>query len=714
MSRLRALPTGFWLAALVLLGAAAWSIEGLRLENWVVQTDELQYVRNAMSIADGLAIVPTIHGEHYGSFSLFAFLMAPLYAVFDTRTAFDLAHVAGALAMSSAAIPGYLLARQLTDSRLAALLAAALCISVPWFSLVTMLRTEVVAYPAFLWAILALQRSVAEPSTRHDVLALAALGLALLARTQLLAVALAYPLAIVLHETGYALRGRPRTSLRAAIARSITHHPLVAAAAALGVALAVSGAAAGALGSYEVVGRRELMPEGVWDQARWQLAIVVIAIGGIPVALAFAWMLDTVVRPPTRAAHAYASVAVTAGFALAIQASGFVIQFVEGVNYQDRYFFYVAPLILIAMVGWLTAGRRPRLATIAGAVAGALAFFWLATRHDFRPFSSYSYSPASAFNRVWYGRMDEIADALNLARSTQDFVRWGGLALCLAVPLWARRVRPRTALLIVCGAVIVFGAIQGGYIVDKIVPTQASRLATTDWVDDALPMEAHAGVFAAPVGAPWIRDHVVNDASPWWNVEFWNKRIDRAYTRGFFATGFPSLRLNVDTETGALQLPERPRPYLVSLSGRPDVGFRGRVVARQRPLELVRLERPYAADWATAGLLGASSIRPLTQAEVSVFPARTGRPRGVRLEIALQAPPRIVEPQRFWIRGERSQLSGRIEPEAVAIRRVSVCVRDDPARIRIRAGRAYVALPLGRVGLRIARIVARPDPAACG
>ena len=48
---------------------------------------------------------------------------------------------------------------------------AALTIAVPWMVMSTMMLTEVAAYPAFVWAILALQRSIAKPSPSRDLLA---------------------------------------------------------------------------------------------------------------------------------------------------------------------------------------------------------------------------------------------------------------------------------------------------------------------------------------------------------------------------------------------------------------------------------------------------------------------------------------------------------------------------------------------------------------
>ena len=70
----------------------------------------------------------------------------------------------------------------------------------PWIVYSGFLLTEVAAYPAFLWALLALQRATAAPRPRNDLLALAGIALAVLARTQLGVLLVVLPLAIVVHE----------------------------------------------------------------------------------------------------------------------------------------------------------------------------------------------------------------------------------------------------------------------------------------------------------------------------------------------------------------------------------------------------------------------------------------------------------------------------------------------------------------------------------
>src|SRR5207253_2637213 len=110
-----------------------------------------------------------------------------------------------------------LLARRVTRRNDLALLAGALAVCIPWIIYSSMLMTEVAAYPAFLWALLAMQCAVATPSARTDVVALTALALAFFARTELIVLVVVLPLAVVAYELGRSqgLRERARL-LRAA------------------------------------------------------------------------------------------------------------------------------------------------------------------------------------------------------------------------------------------------------------------------------------------------------------------------------------------------------------------------------------------------------------------------------------------------------------------------------------------------------------------
>src|SRR5205085_2241953 len=111
---------------------------------------------------------------------LYPLLIAPVFARGYVPHDLFFAHLLNAWVMSSACIPAFLLARRVTGRFDAAVVAGVLAVCIPWIIYSSMLMTEVAAYPAFLWALLAMQRAVSAPSTRNDVVALAALALAVL------------------------------------------------------------------------------------------------------------------------------------------------------------------------------------------------------------------------------------------------------------------------------------------------------------------------------------------------------------------------------------------------------------------------------------------------------------------------------------------------------------------------------------------------------
>ena len=118
--------------------------------------------------------------------------------------------------MTSAALPSYLIARDALRSRVAPYGVAVLSVAVPWVVLASFLLTESVAYPAFLWATFLAQRAMRRPTAGADVVGLAAIAVAVLARTQFLVLFVALPLAVLIQERSVrsAARRHPGTALR--------------------------------------------------------------------------------------------------------------------------------------------------------------------------------------------------------------------------------------------------------------------------------------------------------------------------------------------------------------------------------------------------------------------------------------------------------------------------------------------------------------------
>lgn len=284
-------PAAALLVAVCAAALAASAYYGLRANTWAVMTDELQVARLATSIAETLSPVPTIRGEYYGAHSqLYPLLLAPLYATLGPPAAAAAAHVLNAVLLLSAAVPAFLLARSVAGSNAAGYVAAALTAITPWLVLSTTLLTENAAYPAFAWAVFLCHRSLARPGPATDAAALAGIVLAFAARTQLLVLALALPVAVALLVVASLARGEgtPRETLR----RTLGEHRVLAFAYAAGgllaVALVVAGSIGGVVGNYTVPFEGDLVPPGFARSTAEHLVQVTLGVGVIPVVLATA------------------------------------------------------------------------------------------------------------------------------------------------------------------------------------------------------------------------------------------------------------------------------------------------------------------------------------------------------------------------------------------------------------------------------------------
>ena len=598
--------------ALTLLAGFVWGHYTSQVTDWLVQTDELQAVRLAIEIGDGLSLQPMLRGQEIAAWNqLYPLVLAPFYALLDTPDAFKAAHWLNAFLMASTAVPVYLMARAVDASKLAGYLVAALSVCVPWMALGDMLRDDAVAYPAFAWGVLAMQRALAEPGPARDVLALVAIGVAAFARTQFLVLAPAFVAAVALHEglSAFAI-DRTREARSALIARLRKHWVLVA-ATGFGALFGLVRGFDSILGSYSSNTSGDLIPPGFGHNLAMHVSMVALAIGVVPMTFAVGWALGSVIRPETRRRHAYACLLLVTGTAVTLAASSFVLRN-AGENAFDRYFFYLAPLALVGMAACIEEGRRRWL----GAAAAALAFGWIASHGAWTPaLPPYHQSPVSAFNSV----VDFHAGRLGLTGA--EAARWGGMAVALAAAAALRLVPSRVLLPVLCTVLLLFGVAETRSVIRSMGATQLGMQPQNvgseyerDWIDAALPDDAGVAVMPeVPIELP-PGDVNVNPfvtQTLWWDTEFWNKRVRDAYVRAddwnADPTPFPKRPMNVDPRTGVIEVEGVPtsrlQPYLVFDARRSDLRPAGETV-QSTPwgLDLIKAERPYRTPWLALGL----------------------------------------------------------------------------------------------------------------
>ena len=359
------------LAAIVLLGALLSWRHTRNAHEWLIMTDELQYLKLADSVGAGSFPRPTLRGEHIDLLSmLYPLLIAPVVALFSAPEGYQLIHLVNALLFASTAVPVYLLTRQVVSARWPAYLAAALAVAVPWASLSAVVMTESAGYPAFAWALLAIQRALVAPSLGRDAVALVAIGMAFFARTQFVFLAGVFPAAVVLHtrrcSRSPAARGDARTqpaapgARRAAPARRARRR-CGARARPADPARRAAEDPARALPEHGLRGR----PPARRPRARRPHAPGATSRAGsgiLPLALAAGWALASLVRPLDRASHAFATLALLSGGALVYVVTVFGLLHADGP--LDRYLFYLAPLLIVGDGGLPRAGAgapaRPR------------------------------------------------------------------------------------------------------------------------------------------------------------------------------------------------------------------------------------------------------------------------------------------------------------------------------------------------------------------
>src|SRR6476619_3614037 len=169
-------PIALWLVAGAVLSAFT-----SRVADWFVMTDELLYERLALSVDRLHSTVPHVHGAVVASINqLYTLLLAPFFASGTVASGLPRAHVVNAFVITSAAVPAYLLAFRVSRSMWTSGVAGMLTAIVPWVALSSFLLTEVAAYPAFVWALLAFHVTLTKPTPRNDALAAIALTVAIL------------------------------------------------------------------------------------------------------------------------------------------------------------------------------------------------------------------------------------------------------------------------------------------------------------------------------------------------------------------------------------------------------------------------------------------------------------------------------------------------------------------------------------------------------
>ena len=356
--------------------AVLWLVLGTVLAGFAVyardyiDVDAGRYEHLAISIATLHTLVPRVNGVDIHSYSqLYPILIAPFFVHGAMTNDLENSRIASALIMSSACIPAFLLTRRVTLLRWAPLAVGFLTVCMPWIVTSMFLMTEVAAYPACTWAVLALVVAISKPSKRHDILALLAIALAFLARGELILLVIVLPLALAAFELGRAagdglvarLAATGRTLIRGHVILAVVY----AVAGITALVLYLESRLSSILGIYSAYSSSAhlawaRLPRSIVEH----LATFSLGVGVVPFVIALAWIGANAIRPPaSRNAHAFACVAAFMLIVLFVQATNFDL--VVNAYVHDRFLIYFVPVVLVGVVLAVADERRPRLSLVA-------------------------------------------------------------------------------------------------------------------------------------------------------------------------------------------------------------------------------------------------------------------------------------------------------------------------------------------------------------
>jgi hypothetical protein len=565
------LPVAAWLTGMVVFSVGFRFLLALWVPAPWLFADELKYSELAKSFAaTGHFAIRDVPGSGLGP--VYPVLIAPAYALFDNVPhAYVLAKAINCVLMSLAGIPTYFLARRLLTKPWS-LAAAALALAVPSMVYTGTIMTENVFYPIFVTAALAIVRVLELPSARRQLLALGVIALAFLTRAQAVALLPALVTAIVwvsaVDAAGERLRFRQ-------LVRRLAHY--------LPTWIGLVGGLVALSGWESVRGRSPLAlfgeAQGLWHLhysiqavARWflyHLAELDLYVGVLPFA-AFLILATFAFSRGDRALRIFAVTSLSVVFWLLLTVAVFASSLSRYDSHAvshviDRYTFYLAPLLLIPLLAWVSQ-RLPgsaRKAALAALSAGALVLVlpYNDLIRDSSVPDTIAFLPWSRSPEGHVVAMPHVFVALILII--------GSLA-----GLFYRVRPPRLPLLapslVLLIFITVFSSAQSWYQSQGAVASTGPDQA---WIDHAIGSKAEAVAIWSGRGP----------TSAFLEDEFFNRSVGRGYyLRQPVWAGLPEYKLVVSPKSGVLVdaagSPVRARFALVD----PWVLLRGRVVARNR------------------------------------------------------------------------------------------------------------------------------------
>jgi hypothetical protein len=576
-SRLRAVPAWVSVGAIVVCSAVFRYLLTRRIVAPWIMVDELIYSELAKSFAASGEFL--VRGQaNFGVGLVYPALISPAWRLFGAvPDAYTAAKAINSVLMSLAAVPAYLLARRVVSQPLA-LLAAVLAVAIPSLVYTGTLMTENAFYPLFLAVLWLLVVVLERPTAALQVGLLALCALAFLTRAQAVVLVPAVALSPPLY--GWYRRDSWRSLARWRVLYGLLGLAVVVAL----VFQAVRGRSV--LGAYQSATGGDYTVATSFRWLLYHVGELSFYVGVAPLAafLLLAWLGRGL--PPRVQSFLAAAVPVTV--LLVVEVAVFASVQVQRI--EERNMFYVAPLLLIALLAWIELGLpRPRAAAVSALVAAAVV--------GMVPFAGLLSGNVSAdtlaFLPLW-----TLQDTVTTLDEIDAIAVLGAIVLAVAFLLVPRRLA-----LALPAAVLVWFALtltsvetnaHGGA---HAVSLQALYGGTTrfehpDWIDRQVGRDADVAFL-------WSGDP--DRKFSLWTNEFFNRSIGPVIDLGPAAPGgLPSRPARIDSDTGILVGASRADYVLtdesVHLAGQRVGGDPG------RQLVLYRATGPLRIAWSTTGI----------------------------------------------------------------------------------------------------------------
>ena len=507
---------------------------------WIFQ-DEIAYSEFAKSLAftggPGLRGVAGTAG--FGI--VYPLLIAPAYLLFDAvPDAYTALRFVNSLLMSLTAVPVYLLARRVS-CRGFSLAAATLAVAIPSLGYTGTVMTENAFYPICAVWLLLLVLALERPTILRQFAVLAVLAVAFFTRAQAVTFVGILGLAILLSVIVEG-RAAPAPFVRAAWRRIVAFWPTALGVAAAGVLAVIAQVAQGetlsaALGAYAGVTEFEYDWREVLDWLLWHLGEIDIVVGVLPFAALLLLTGFVADRPQDHDPRLRAFL--SAGVSFVVVFSVVVAAFAShpvALRIEERNYFHVVPVFFVAFAAWLHRGAPRPVPAVAWALIPAIV---LPARIPFERFlNDVATHSTMGLLPVWRLQV-RFLDIGNVPEAV-FLVALIGAALFALTPRRFVWILPLCLLLYYAGTARMIenfthqasvGAAYAG-----------ARKTPRDWVDRAVGRNAD-------VASLWWGGSVL----PFWEHDFFNRSVGRAYTIPGVYDGLPMTQVEPRKPDGLLR-----------------------------------------------------------------------------------------------------------------------------------------------------------------